>query len=350
MEKARVIIADTDINYIIPLQLKFVKELWGQIRLEIITDRDYFKELFMKPQEAEILMVSEEMYDPSLRKHNVSLFLMTEQPGEGSAVQSDMVRIYKYVSVKEIFDKTAGRRIGAFHLAERLKKETQVITLASASGGVGKTTLAMGIGLYLAREGKRVLYVDAEHINTFGSRLGNQSAVTAPDVYRKLAQGEKRIYQDIKHVVRREIFDYMPPLKAALMSLGLDLSVYEKLVLSAKESADYDFILVDTSNAFDLYKAGLMDISDKVIIVLQQGKNAAYAAKTFAENVNGIHAEKYVFVCNKYEKGKYNALTSPELAGKFTVSQYIENFADSEEADMEKMSRVPAIGQLSLLL
>ena len=57
MPRPRVIIADEDSDYIIPLQLKFVKEFFNQIDLEIVTDRQYFLELFSKPQKAEILIL-----------------------------------------------------------------------------------------------------------------------------------------------------------------------------------------------------------------------------------------------------------------------------------------------------
>ena len=46
MSRPRVIIADMDIEYLIPLQLKFVKEFFDRIDLEVITDREYFEELF----------------------------------------------------------------------------------------------------------------------------------------------------------------------------------------------------------------------------------------------------------------------------------------------------------------
>ncbi len=38
MPRPRVIIADEDSDYIIPLQLKFVKEFFNQIDLEIVTE------------------------------------------------------------------------------------------------------------------------------------------------------------------------------------------------------------------------------------------------------------------------------------------------------------------------
>ena len=80
MAKARIIIADTDESYIQSIQLKFVEEFFEKIDLEIITDKEYFETLFSVPQRAEILIVSEELYDMSIQKHNIShVFLMTEQ-------------------------------------------------------------------------------------------------------------------------------------------------------------------------------------------------------------------------------------------------------------------------------
>ena len=60
MKRPRIIIADTDSNYIVPLQLKFAEEFFDKVDLEIITDPAYFSELFSVPQTADILIVSVE--------------------------------------------------------------------------------------------------------------------------------------------------------------------------------------------------------------------------------------------------------------------------------------------------
>ena len=39
MAKPRIIIADTDISYVIPLQLKVVEDFFEKVDLEIITDK-----------------------------------------------------------------------------------------------------------------------------------------------------------------------------------------------------------------------------------------------------------------------------------------------------------------------
>ena len=61
MAKPRIIIADTDINYIIPLQAKFAKEFPGETDLEIITEPAYFEQLFSSPQKIDILIVSNQL-------------------------------------------------------------------------------------------------------------------------------------------------------------------------------------------------------------------------------------------------------------------------------------------------
>ena len=45
MARPRVIVADTDESYVIPLQKKFAELFADKIDLEIITDKDYFNQL-----------------------------------------------------------------------------------------------------------------------------------------------------------------------------------------------------------------------------------------------------------------------------------------------------------------
>ena len=71
---------------------------------------------------------------------------------------------------------------------------------------------------------------------------GSVSALADPDI---------KIYAAIKHTIRNEMFSYLPPFRASLLSLGLEYSVYEKIALSAKNTGEYDFIVIDAENSFD---------------------------------------------------------------------------------------------------
>ena len=95
MGKPRVIIADEDADYVAPLQLKFAKDFFEKVELEVITDRAYFDELFSKPQKAEILIISDQWYDQMLQKHNIAnIFEMMEQHEEGGTGELNVNKMF----------------------------------------------------------------------------------------------------------------------------------------------------------------------------------------------------------------------------------------------------------------
>lgn len=293
MARPKVIIADEDANYIVPLQFKFVTDFFNKIDLEIITDRAYFDDYFSKPQNAEILIVSEELYDSFLQRHNIqNIFVMMEQYDEGGTGELNVNKIFKYTSIKEIFNEIIGKSAGALNVAAVEKKETQIILVTSAAGGVGKTTVAMGVAACLVQNYKRVLYIEAASLQSAQYMLENDTPISSPDIYTKLLNPSDSIYADIKHVIRKEVFSYIPPFKAAIMSVGLSKNIYMDIAVSAKKSGEYDYIVVDTDSVFDEFKADLLNVADKVIFVTKQNRMSVMAVNTLMSNINGVNNEK----------------------------------------------------------
>lgn len=336
MKKPRIIIADTDLNYIIPLQLKFVEAFFDNVDLEIITERSFFEELLSAPQKAEVLIVSEDLYEPSINRHNIdNVFVMMEQLKEEQTDELNITRLFKYTSVKEIFNEIVGKSSESLQISSNAKSEPQIILVYSACGGVGKTVISLGISACLTKSYKKVLYINASGLQAFQHRLNNDTAISTNDVYAKLANPSDSIYQDIKHVIRKENFFYLPPFKAALMSLGIPFSVYEKIAKSAKESFDYDYIVIDAEPSFNEDTASLLSTADKVLIITEQTYSSVFATNILVSNINGSNSDKYMFICNKFDKSKKNALISPDVNMKFAINDYIENidFCDRETGD-----------------
>ena len=101
MAKPRIIIADTDISYIVPLQLKFVEDFFEKVELEIITDEQYYDTLFSTPQRADILIVSEGLYSQTMQRHNIShIFVMNEQYEEDQTADLNVNHIFKYARAR----------------------------------------------------------------------------------------------------------------------------------------------------------------------------------------------------------------------------------------------------------
>lgn len=352
MAKPRIIIADTDSNYIIPLQLKFVEDFFEKVDLEIITDKDFFENAFSISQRADILVISEEMYDRSMQRHNIAhIFLMTEQYEEESTADLRVNRIFKYTSIKEIFNEIIGKSGDVLKLERDIKQATQVVLFYSASGGTGKTTAAMGVSASLTKNYKKVLYINASRLQSFQHMLENPAPITAADVYAKLSGDSlENVYVDVKHVIRKELFNYLPPFKAALMSLGLHYSVFGEIIKSARKSGDFDFIIVDMDVAFDEDKADLINLADKVVIITNQSIAAVSATNTLVANINGLTTDKYIFICNDFDKLQSNALISPQISLKFTVSDYIDHFRFYEQMELDDLAKESSIQRVAFLI
>ena len=324
MANPKVIIADTDINYIAPLQYKFITDYFNNIDLEIITDRQYFEDYFSMPRNAEVLIVSEDLYNQSIKRHDIkNVFLMSEHMDDGATGDLSINRLYKYTSIMEIFSEIVAKSSKELATGAVEKKETQVILVTSACGGVGKTTVAMGIAASLAEGYQRVLYINASMLQNFQYLLDNESPITGIEMYSSLYNPTENVYLDIKKEIRQNIFDYLPEFKAALPSIGIDYSVFLKIALSAKKNRDYDFIIIDADSMFDEEKLNMIDAADKVIVVTDQSVNSVNATNHFVANVNGVNSEKYIFVCNRFDKDSFNALLATEVVPKFGITEYI---------------------------
>lgn len=351
MDKPRIIIADTDINYIIPLQQKFIEEYFEKIDLEIICDQSYFEQLFLKPQKVDILIISENLYTSAIHRHDIgNLFLMTEHYHESQSGELNVNQIYKYTSIKEIFGIITGKGYASLESSVTKKRETQIILVDSACGGVGKTTIALGISACLNKEYKRVLYINTAHLQTFQWMLSNPSPITESDIYTKLIGEHDDVYSEIKHVIRNEGFSYIPPFQASLMSLGIPYTIFENIAVSAKKAGDYDYIIIDTDTDFDEDKARMIDIADKVIVVTKQNKAAVYATNVLLTNINGTSSDKYIFVCNDFEQKSNNVLISSQMKKKFSVSAYIEHLSNCDELKASDLVNVTDMGKITFLI
>ncbi len=349
MKKPRVIIADTEQNYIIPLQMKFVEDFFGKIDLEIITERAYFTEMFSMPQTADLLIVSEDLYSADLQRHSIgNIFLMMERDEGEQVPQGNTLRLFKYSSIKEIFRKIIAKSGDILNTEGEAKRGPQIIMVYSPVGGVGRTTLAMGISSCLARDYKRVLYINADRMQYFQAYMENPAAISSANVYVNLMNPTESSYLEVKHAIRKEGFSYLPPFKAPLLVLGLPYSVYESIALGAKNSGEYDYIIVDADSAFDEYKTKLMDIADKVLVVTDQTKRAVYATNILASNINGINSEKYCFICNNFDPDADNALLSPQPVLRFSVNDYVSYIP--QHGKTEDVAKDSAVRKVTFLV
>ena len=351
MAKPRLILADTDAEYLFPIQQKFVEEYFEKIDLEIITDSAYFGQLFETPQRAEVLVVSEKLYHTALQKHNIGkVFLLTEEKEEDGTDDLAAEKIYKYSSIRDVFHEIVGKSGPLIHVDSAGKKEPQIIVVTSAAGGVGKTTVAMGLAGCLSNNYKKVLYLNSSRLQCFGYLLKNPAVIASNEIYAKISRTGLPVYPEVRHLIRRELFSYLPPFKASFVSLGIRPEIYTEIARQAKKEGEYDVIILDTDSSFDETMAGMLTAADRVVVVTGQGRGAEKATEALVQNINGLSDDKFIFLCNHRDGETGHDPSGPEGNSRFAVHESIGYMADYDRMQGADLAEQPGIRKTAFLL
>jgi cellulose biosynthesis protein BcsQ len=344
VEKLTVVFVDSDENYLMALEKKFVEELGGYINISIITDMYYFGEYFSTPRNIDILVINEQVYNASIEQHKIKhIYILTENP---EMTEENLIYnvIYKYTSVVEIYEHIVSNDTLRVYAQSTSLGNGGIISIYSPCGGCGKTTLALGMALALVKQGRRVLFISTESMQAFGYYL-NEESVLGTEFKSKLAYDNNLLKDNIGEYIKKGIFDYLPPWGDILVKAGVSKKDYIKIIEAVKLTAQYDYIVIDVDSALDEDTYKLLDISDKVITIATQDKIAAIKVDKFVSSLSEKNNEKYYFICNRYEDNRENYLLN--YINSFYVREYI--YADSSliNSTITEMLQNIEIGKLA---
>jgi MinD-like ATPase involved in chromosome partitioning or flagellar assembly len=344
----KIILADTDAGYLASLERRFVSALSVVLDVEVITDRAYFDTFFSTPRSADILLISEDLYREDLARQDIArIYILTEGMVDQAEGGSD-VRIHKYSSTSEVFDRVLYDAPFDLTASAAVKAEPQIVLFYSAQGGSGKTTVAIGTASALSASHRRVLFVSAEYLQTFGRFLTDKTTADRA-LAAHLQAGTSEVYRRTRPFLRSERFAYLPPLPTSLSSLGIGFAVYLAFIKQAKESGDYDFIVVDTDTALSSDKLSLIDAADRMIVTLTQDAEAVHTARVLSQSIS-LNGESHCLVCNRYRRDAENDILTEGRGSSLIISEYVEQIDELSEISIAGMGAIREFQKLAMLL
>lgn len=211
----------------------------------------------------------------------------------------------------------------------RKKKETKVITVFSAKGGVGKTTIATELATYLAlisngREKFRVCIVDynidfgdvVQTLNLDSEKARERACLTiwAEDVRERIRDGEnpKKITFTKGEIERYLLQDNDSGLYALAApisnddSIGIDTVEMQIIIDNLIKNGDFDFIICDTGNNTRDSTTICLQRADLILMVVTQNINTINCNDSLINTLYKIDFDlsKFRIVVNKVKPEK----------------------------------------------
>ena len=145
---------------------------------------------------------------------------------------------------------------------------TQMIAVLNQKGGVGKTTTAINVASFLAKQGQSVLVVDLDPQANTTSGLGLQKSEQEPGTY-EILLGSAGIDQALKEVDDKL---YVLPTDARLAALEVELvdrAGREYALKNALATAAHDYIIIDCPPALSLLTVNALTAAHSLLIPVQ---------------------------------------------------------------------------------
>lgn len=342
----RLVIADSDKEYLNALVEYLANQELGKFYVTSLTEEHEFLE-YIKNNEnrSDIILIAAELcrkIKEKIREVNFGTVIILTA---GDIPLNDLkyATINKYQcgnkiinDMRDIYQHQRGViRVNAEN--ERAK----VIGVFSSQGGVGKTTVAVGLSIQLACEGKAVLYLNLENFPSTTLYFEGGEEKNFSNVLYYLQQQKPDISSKIKGAQCSDsyygVYFFQPP-DSPLDWNEVTEGQLERLLQELKKTGNYDYIVVDLSSSLNTKNIVVLGNCDNIILVLASTQVCRIKHQTLLRNLEIMSSVTKAPLTNKlhYILNCYDDKCSIPCA------------ADDNLLDKEKLIKIPYISTLLL--
>ena len=198
--------------------------------------------------------------------------------------------------------------------------KAKIFTITSAKGGTGKTITTLNLAGTFKKLEKRVLIIDLDLYS--GAVAASLNIDDTNNVYRLVNDISNNVFDYIENYVTSytENIDVISAPKDPRMANKVS-SKYLEIILT-RASMRYDVILVDTNHVIDEINLTVMDLSDKIVYIINNDPIDLKNMKTMISIFKDMEKDNYLVVLNESTNRLKSYFT------KYDIKNIIKNNID----------------------
>lgn len=306
MEKYNLFIAENDERYVTNLMYYISEKYSNKFNTTCFTDYTVLDEHINKNDKVDIILINPDLLSENKSKYNnKTVILLTDDVDrykEYSCIKkyqsaekicSDLIKIYENKVKEQVENKS--------------KENTSIFTFFSPLGGIGTSTLAISTAYSLAKNNKRVLYLNLENIQSTNIfiREFSKSKYDFVDLTIAIKNRSTNIIDILAQGINKfndtKLY-YFNSIESILDIEELTSEDIKILVESIEKSNLFDFVIIDIPSVLDTKYYYLFQKSVSVIVAIGQDKRSNYKIDTLLTQLD--NTQNFLFVVNKFNKYK----------------------------------------------
>jgi len=303
MARLSLVIADRDEDYVKRFSDFLTYKYSNRFQVSYFTKYDCLLDFIENEgKKIDILLVDINMYTEDMpfdKAGTVIILTCGNQP-----VNDTRCKQYKHINKYQHGDRLVGEIIETYFMENNVINECvytnksrtgRVVTFFSPSGGSGTTCVALGSSVQCAMRGATVLYLDFQTLSTTKMFFESSKAHGLSDILYSIKDTGADVaakIEALRCVDEKYNIHFFAPAQSGTELWEVVPEEYATFIQQIRGMGYYDIIFIDTSAYFVLRNAEILEVSDRVFIIVRQDNLSIKKLKTLFSEMDILEQRK----------------------------------------------------------
>lgn len=309
MSLIKLIIMDDDDEYSFNL-CSFLTHNYSESLLVNFCSNSSKIEEWIEKHNPDLILTSEKHYYDICKKFDKTIILLSK--GSNPTDLKDIPTIYKYSNINKLAGMVIDKFTSSGNIIKNIKEKTaKIVTVYSASGCVGKTTIARILSSICSLTGLKVFYLNLEQFQFSNFNFTCYNDYSLSDVLYYVREKDKNLSTKLIQMRCQDnssnVFFFMTPNNPFEINdiLPEDIDFLLKIL---QNSGEYDLIVIDMDSHINNTTLEVFHISDEILYILENEEICLHKTNIFLEGLSKLSSssnqltyllQKIVYVANK---------------------------------------------------